>query len=114
MGSRGGGGGGAAGRRLVARRGEGRYHDGETSFAAHAGPYDVRLSVQHSGSLRIYAAGLTLRYEARDPLWLDRAIAHLRSIGRRHYYVLDGDEVDVRAPARDVNTPLHAARCGRK
>lgn len=52
------------------------------------------LSVQHSGSLRIYAGRLTLRYDALDPLWLDRAIAHLQAIGRRPYYVLDVEEVD--------------------
>jgi len=50
--------------------------------------------VQHSGSLRIYADRLTLRYDALDPLWLDRVVAHLQSIGRRPYYVLDGGEVD--------------------
>ena len=54
----------------------------------------VILSVQHSGSLRIYADRLTLRYDALDPLWLDRVVAYLQSIGRHPYYVLDGAEVD--------------------
>jgi hypothetical protein len=35
----------------------------------------VILSVQHSGSLRIYADRLTLRFDALDPLWLDRTVA---------------------------------------
>ena len=52
------------------------------------------LSVQHSGSLRLYADRLTLRYDALDPLWLDRVVEHLQSIGRRPYYVLDGAEVE--------------------
>ena len=50
--------------------------------------------MQHSGSLRLYADRLTLRYDALDPLWLDRVVAYLQSIGRRPYYVLDGAEVD--------------------
>ena len=50
--------------------------------------------MQHSGSLRLYADRLTLSYDALDPLWLDRAVAYLQSIGRRPYYVLDGGEVD--------------------
>ena len=49
---------------------------------------------QHSGSLRIYAGRLTLKYDVLDPAWLDRTIEHLQSIGRRPYFVLDGGEVD--------------------
>jgi len=74
-------------------RGERRYVDVARFVAAHTSPDAVILSVQHSGSLRLYADRLTLRYDALDPLWLDRAIAHLRAIGRRPYYVLDGEEV---------------------
>jgi hypothetical protein len=75
-------------------RGERRYLDVARFVAAHTDPDAVILSVQHSGALRIYADRLTLRYDALDPLWLDRTIAHLQSIGRRPYYVLDGGEVD--------------------
>ena len=50
--------------------------------------------MQHSGSLRLYADRLTLRYDALDPLWLDRVVAYLQAIGRRPYFVLDGAEVD--------------------
>jgi hypothetical protein len=74
-------------------RGERRYIDVARFIASHTGPDAVILSVQHSGSLRIYADRLTLRYDALDPLWLDRAVAYLQSIGRRPYYVLDGNEV---------------------
>jgi hypothetical protein len=75
-------------------RSERRYIDVARFIAGHTDPDAVILSVQHSGSLRLYAGRLTLRYDALDPLWLDRAIAHLQSIGRRPYYVLDGGEVD--------------------
>ena len=75
-------------------RGERRYVDVARFVAAHTDPDAVILSVQHSGSLRIYADRLTLRYDALDPLWLDRTVAYLESIGRRPYYVLDGGEVE--------------------
>ena len=75
-------------------RGERRYLDVARFVAGHTDPDAVILSVQHSGSLRIYADRLTLRYDVLDPLWLDRTVAYLQSIGRRPYYVLDGGEVD--------------------
>jgi len=75
-------------------RGERRYLDVARFIQGHTDPAAVILSVQHSGSLRMYADRLTLRYDALDPLWLDRAVAYLQSIGRRPYYVLDGGEVD--------------------
>ena len=55
-------------------RGERRYTDVARFVAGHTDPDAVILSVQHSGSLRIYADRLTLRYDALDPLWLDRAM----------------------------------------
>jgi hypothetical protein len=73
---------------------ERRYLDVARFIASHTDPNAVILSVQHSGSLRLYADRLTLRYDALDPLWLDRVVEHLQSIGRRPYYVLDGGEVD--------------------
>jgi hypothetical protein len=75
-------------------RGERRYLDVARFVAGHTEPDAVIFSVQHSGSLRIYADRLTLRYDALDPLWLDRAVSYLQSIGRHPYYVLDGAEVD--------------------
>ena len=75
-------------------RSERRYIDVARFIAGHTDPDAVILSVQHSGSLRLYAGRLTLRFDALDPLWLDRALAHLQSIGRRPYFVLDGGEVD--------------------
>src|SRR5258706_3715019 len=73
---------------------ERRYVDMARFVAAHTEPGAVILSVQHSGSLRLYADRLTLRYDALDPLWLDRVGAHLQASGRRPYYVLDGGEVE--------------------
>jgi hypothetical protein len=75
-------------------RSERRYVDVARFVAGHTDPDAVILSVQHSGSLRLYADRLTLRYDALDPLWLDRTVDYLQSIGRRPYYVLDGGEVE--------------------
>jgi len=54
----------------------------------------VILSHQHSGSLRLYASRLTLRFDILEPEWLDRALAWLQSTGHHPYIVLDGDEVE--------------------
>jgi hypothetical protein len=75
-------------------RSERRYVDVARFIAGHTDPGAVILSVQHSGSLRLYADRLTLRYDALDPLWLDRVVAYLQSTGRRPYFVLDGGEVE--------------------
>ena len=94
--------------RSISGRGERRYVDVARFIASHTDPDAVILSVQHSGSLRLYADRLTLRYDVLDPLWLDRAVEYLQSIGRRPYFVLDGGEVDAfrqRFGARN--------RCGR-
>lgn len=75
-------------------RAERRYIDVARFVATHTDPGAVVLSVQHSGSLRLYADRLTLRFDVLDPLWLDRTVAYLQSIGRHPYFVLDGGEVD--------------------
>ena len=75
-------------------RGERRYIDVARFIADHTEPDAVVLSLQHSGSLRLYAGRLTLRYDLLDPRWLDRTAEHLRSTGRRPYFVLDGAEVE--------------------
>src|SRR5262249_22497378 len=72
---------------------ERRYVDVARFVADHTEPGAVVLSHQHSGSLRLYAGRLTLRYDVLDPAWLDRALTLLQSVGRRPYLVLDGDEV---------------------
>ena len=55
----------------------------------------VRLrAFQQSGSIRFYSGRLTLRYDVLDPAWLDRAVEHLRSIGRHPYFALDAGEIE--------------------
>jgi hypothetical protein len=74
-------------------RGERRYVDVARFVASHTEPDAVLLSVQHSGSLRLYADRLTLRFVVLDPLWLDRTVEHLQATGRHPYFVLDGTEL---------------------
>ncbi len=73
---------------------ERRYVDIARFVAGYTEPDAVILAMQHSGSLRLYAGRLTLRYDVLDPEWLDRAVAYLQSIGRKPYFVLDGFEVE--------------------
>jgi hypothetical protein len=75
-------------------RGERRYIDVARFVASHTDPDAVLLSVQHSGSIRLYTGRLTLRFVVLRPEWLDRTVEHLQSIGRHPYFVLDGAEVD--------------------
>jgi hypothetical protein len=72
-----------------------RYVDVAGFVSARTEPRAVFLSMQHSGSLRLYTGRLTLRYDILDPAWLDRAVAYLTSIDRHPYIVLDMWEVDV-------------------
>ena len=74
--------------------GERRYIDVARFIANYTDPDAVIVGLQHTGSLRIYANRLTLRYDLLDPAWLDRTVDYLQSIGRRPYFVLDGGEVD--------------------
>jgi hypothetical protein len=52
-------------------------------------PNAVILSWQHSGSIRLYADRLTLRFDILDPAWLDRAIEYLQAAGRHPYIVIE-------------------------
>ena len=74
--------------------GERRYIDIARFVAGYTEPAAVILAMQHSGSLRLYAGRLTLRYDVLDPEWLDRTVDYLQSIGRKPYFVLDGFEVE--------------------
>jgi hypothetical protein len=74
--------------------GERRYIDVGRFVAGHTPDGAVMISLQHSGSLRLYGGRLTLRYDVLDPGWLDRTVDYLRSIGRRPFFVLDGPEVE--------------------
>ena len=52
-------------------------------------PNSVIFSMQHSGSIRYYGGRVTLRYDALDAQWLDRAIDFLAANGHRPYILLD-------------------------
>ena len=57
----------------------------------------VVLSMQHSGSLRMYADRLTLRYDWLEGPWYQRALETLVAKGYRPYLVLgEGEERDFR------------------
>jgi len=73
-------------------RGERIYVDIGRFVAAHTEPDAVIFSFQHSGSIRLYADRLVLRYERLEPAWLDRAIAHLQGSGHHPYFVLTESE----------------------
>jgi hypothetical protein len=75
-------------------RSERKYIDVSRFVAAHTEPDAVILSHQHSGSLRLYADRLTLRFDILEPEWLDRTLTWLESVGRHPYIVLDGQEVE--------------------
>jgi len=74
-------------------RAERRYVDVARFIIGHTDPEAVILSAQHSGTLRLYAGRLTLRYDQLDAAWLDRVVEYLRANGRRPYFVLEGAEI---------------------
>jgi hypothetical protein len=74
--------------------GERTYGDVARFIVNQTDPRAVLLSVQHSGSLRLYTGRLTLKFDVLDPLWLDRTVEYLKSIDRHPYFVLDAWEVD--------------------
>jgi hypothetical protein len=75
-------------------RDESRYIDVGRFINASTDPRAVFLSWQHSASIRFYGDRLTLHFARLDRRWLDRAVAHLQSSGRKPYIVLDGFEVE--------------------
>lgn len=76
-------------------RGERKYADVGRYLAGRTDPRAVMLSFQHSGSIRLYADRLTVRWDQLDVAWLDRAVEYLTSIGRHPYIVVDGDEAQL-------------------
>ena len=75
-------------------RGERRYVDVARFVRERTEPTAIPITVQHSGSLRLYAGRTTLRYDQLDPRWLDRAVAFLAEHGRHPYIIVDGAEAD--------------------
>jgi hypothetical protein len=68
---------------------EHRYIESARQVANVTPPSAVILSVQHSGSVRYYAARQTLRYDELAPEWLERAVAALKDRGSRCYVLVD-------------------------
>ncbi len=73
-------------------RGERRYIDVARFIESHTDQRAVVLALQHSGTIRLYAGRLTLRFDQLDPSWLDRAVDFLAASGRHPYIVLEGHE----------------------
>jgi Dolichyl-phosphate-mannose-protein mannosyltransferase len=69
--------------------GEQRYVEPALYIAAHTPPDAVVLTMQHSGSLRYHAGRLTMRWDAIDPAWLDRALDFLQGRGIATYALLE-------------------------
>ncbi len=72
--------------------GEQKYAD-VGRFVASRLPANAVVVVQHSGSVRYYSGRRTLRYDALDADWLDRAIAYLRASGFEPYVILERWEI---------------------
>jgi hypothetical protein len=80
---------------LHVAEGEQKYADAGR-FIARRLPRDaVLLTMQHSGSARLYSGRLTVRYDFLDPEWLDRSLDYLRSHGREPYLLLEDWEVPI-------------------
>jgi hypothetical protein len=76
-------------------RWERRYIDVARFVASQSDSNTVAIALQHSGTLRMYAGRLTLRFDQLDPAWLDRAVAFLEANGRHPIIVLEDGEVDL-------------------
>jgi Dolichyl-phosphate-mannose-protein mannosyltransferase len=73
-------------------RGERRYVDVARFVEANTDRRAVIFALQHSGTIRLYAGRLTLRFDQLDPAWFDRAVEFLAASGRHPYIVVQGDE----------------------
>ena len=72
---------------------EQKYADVGRFVASRLPANTVVVTMQHSGSVRYYSGRPTLRYDALDADWLDRAIAYLRTAGFEPYLILEKGEV---------------------
>jgi len=73
---------------------EAAYVDAARVAAMFAGPDDVIIAREFSGSTRYYAGLLTLdvSHLAQQPEWLDRAVQWLNERGHHVYFLLNRDE----------------------
>jgi hypothetical protein len=76
-------------------RWERRYVDVARFVAGHSDPNAVAIALQHTGTLRMYAGRLTLRFDQLDPAWLDRVVRFLEDNGRHPFIVLEDGEVEM-------------------
>lgn len=80
------------------RESEQRYVTAARYVAERLPPNAAFLSVQHSGTIRHYAGRLTVRWDAIEASWLDRAPDILRNAGFDPYILLEeSEERDFRA-----------------
>ena len=73
--------------------GEERYATVAALVAASTEPTAIVLTISHSGSVRYYAGRETVRFNAIDPAWLDRALEWLAARGRKPYILLEDWEL---------------------
>ena len=76
-------------------RWERRYVDVARFVAGQTDANAVVIALQHTGTLRMYAGRLTLRFDQLDPAWLDRAVQFLADNGRHPFIVLEDGEVEM-------------------
>jgi hypothetical protein len=69
--------------------GEQRYVEPALYIADRTPADAIVLTMQHSGSLRYHSGRLTMRWDAIDPAWLDRAIDFLQDRGIATYALLE-------------------------
>ena len=71
---------------------ESRYVAAGTYAARHLPAGAVLLSVQESGSLRLYGGRTTIRFDYLDPQGLDAAVQYLQQAGYQPYFALEAWE----------------------
>lgn len=76
-----------------AGEGERRYATIAELVARVTEPSSVIITNAHVGPVRYYAGRLTIRFDALDPAWLDRAVRWLADQGRHPYILLEEHEV---------------------
>lgn len=86
---------GATRSRDILSRGQDDYADAGRYIDRHLPANAVLLAMQHSGSARYHSGRLTMRYDALDPAWLDRALEYLRTAGYEPYFLLQEWEVPI-------------------
>ena len=75
--------------------GERRYATIAEIVAQHTEPESVVITLQHAGSIRYYAGRETIRFDALDERWLDRAVEWLHQQGRPAYFLLEDADLAV-------------------